>query len=99
MAFYNLASMHATGAGVMRSCNTAAELFKNVAERGRWSMMFMDAYDSYRAGDLKTALLKYYYLAELGYEVWYLLFYIWSAQDFQHILSEDIGLVPIEINL
>merc|ERR1719427_447420 len=69
MAFYNLASMHATGAGGMRSCNTAAELFKNVAERGKWSMMFMDAYDSYRAGDLKTALLKYYYLAELGYEV------------------------------
>ena len=32
-------------------------------------MMFMDAYDSYRAGDLETALLKYYYLAELGYEV------------------------------
>ena len=32
-------------------------------------MMFMDAYDSYRAGDLETALLKYWYLAELGYEV------------------------------
>lgn len=32
-------------------------------------MMFMDAYDSYRTGDLDTALLKYYYLAELGYEV------------------------------
>ena len=26
MAFYNLASMHATGAGVMRSCNTATEV-------------------------------------------------------------------------
>ena len=32
-------------------------------------MMFMDAYDAYKAGDLETALLKYYLLAELGYEV------------------------------
>lgn len=31
--------------------------------------MFMDAYDAYKKGDLKTALLKYYLLAELGYEV------------------------------
>ena len=31
--------------------------------------MFMDAYDAYKAGDLETALLKYYLLAELGYEV------------------------------
>ena len=40
-----------------------------MAERGKWSMMFMDAYDAYKAGDLETALLKYYLLAELGYEV------------------------------
>ena len=32
-------------------------------------MMFMDAHDAYKNGDLKTALMKYYYLAELGYEV------------------------------
>ena len=32
-------------------------------------MMFMDAYDAYKSGDLETALLKYYLLAELGYEV------------------------------
>jgi len=69
LAFYNLASMHAIGAGVMRSCQTATELFKNVAERGKWSTMFMDAYDAYKAGDLEKALLKYYLLAELGYEV------------------------------
>lgn len=31
--------------------------------------MFMDAYDAYKKGDVKTALLKYYFLAELGYEV------------------------------
>lgn len=69
LAFYNLATMHATGAGVLRSCHTATELFKNVAERGKWSMSFMDAYDAYKAGDIETALFKYYLLAELGYEV------------------------------
>ena len=31
-------------------------------------MMFMDAYDSYKAGDVETALYKYYLLAELGFE-------------------------------
>ena len=29
----------------------------------------MDAHDAYKNGDLKTALIKYYFLAELGYEV------------------------------
>ena len=43
-------------------------MFKNVAERGKWSMMFMDAYDAYKKGDIKKALSKYYFLAELGYE-------------------------------
>merc|ERR1719505_270739 len=69
LAFYNLANMHATGSGVMRSCHTATELYKNVAERGKWGSMFMDAYDAYKSGDIETALYKYYFLAELGYEV------------------------------
>ena len=29
----------------------------------------MDAYESYKSGDVMTALFKYYLLAELGYEV------------------------------
>lgn len=69
LAYYNLAQMHATGTGVIRSCQTAAELYKNVAERGRWSQMFMEAHTSYKEGDLEKALVKYTYLAELGYEV------------------------------
>jgi len=32
-------------------------------------MIFMDAHDAYKNGDMKTALIKYYFLAELGYEV------------------------------
>lgn len=31
--------------------------------------MFMDAYDAYKKGDMKKALSKYYFLAELGYEI------------------------------
>ncbi|XP_059154982.1 protein sel-1 homolog 1-like [Physella acuta] len=69
LAFYNLAQMHATGTGVLRNCHTAVELFKNVAERGRWSEMMMDAHRMYHEGNVDTALIKYMFLAELGYEV------------------------------
>lgn len=69
LAFYNLAQMHATGTGTVRSCQTAVELFKNVAERGRWGENLMQAYNDYREGHVNEALLKYSFLAELGYEV------------------------------
>lgn len=69
LAFYNLAQMHATGTGTVRSCNTAVELFKNVAERGRWSEKLMQAYSDYRDGKVDAAMVKYAFLAELGYEV------------------------------
>nr|CAI5818527.1 unnamed protein product [Callosobruchus analis] len=41
LAYYNLAQMHAQGTGMLRSCPTAVELFKNVAERGRWGELLM----------------------------------------------------------
>lgn len=41
LAYYNLGQMHAQGMGLMRSCPTAVELFKNVAERGRWGEILM----------------------------------------------------------
>lgn len=41
LAYYNLGQMHAQGTGMMRSCPTAVELFKNVAERGRWGELLM----------------------------------------------------------
>lgn len=44
------------------------QLFKNVAERGRWSSMLMDAHKAYKSGITNQALIKYAYLAELGYE-------------------------------
>uniref|UniRef100_A0A671YBW7 SEL1L adaptor subunit of SYVN1 ubiquitin ligase n=1 Tax=Sparus aurata TaxID=8175 RepID=A0A671YBW7_SPAAU len=69
LAFYNLAQMHATGTGVMRSCHTAVELFKNVCERGRWSERLMTAYGSFKEGETDAALVQYLLLAEQGYEV------------------------------
>jgi SEL1 protein len=69
LGYYNLGQMHATGTGVLRSCTTATELFKNVAERGRWTNMFIEAYNLYRQGHIEQAFMKYLYLAELGYEV------------------------------
>jgi TPR repeat protein len=38
LAYYNLAQIHAVGTGTIRNCATAVELYKNVAERGRWSI-------------------------------------------------------------
>ncbi|MEQ2171735.1 hypothetical protein GOODEAATRI_013818 [Goodea atripinnis] len=60
LAFYNLAQMHATGTGVMRSCHTA---------RGRWSERLMTAYGSFKEGETDAALIQYLLLAEQGYEV------------------------------
>ena len=48
LAFYNLADMHATGTGMLRSCPTAVELYKNVAERGKWGELMMEAHSDYR---------------------------------------------------
>lgn len=45
------------------------QLYKNVAERGQWSTMLMEAHDLYKQGNVNEALLKYTFLAELGYEV------------------------------
>lgn len=69
LAFFNLAEMHATGTGTLRSCPTAVELYKNVAERGKWGDKLMEAHTDYRRGRYDEALMKYLLLAELGYEV------------------------------
>jgi len=69
LAFYNLAQMHATGTGMMRSCTTAVELYKNVAERGKWGEKLMEAHQHYKQMKYNEAYLTYSLLAELGYEV------------------------------
>ncbi|KAJ8977951.1 hypothetical protein NQ317_008142 [Molorchus minor] len=69
LAYYNLGQMHAQGTGMLRSCPTAVELFKNVAERGRWGEILMQAHTDYREGRLDEAFVQYALLSELGYEV------------------------------
>lgn len=69
LGYYNLAQMHATGTGVIRSCSTATELYKNVAERGTLSNFFSESYNAYKENDFDKSLIKYTFLAELGYEV------------------------------
>ena len=69
LAFYNLAQMHATGTGMIRSCPTAVELLKTVAERGKWSDQLMAAHTDYREGRIDQALVTYLLLAEMGFEV------------------------------
>ena len=54
---------------VPSSCVCLCQLFKNVAERGRWSEMVMEAHTMYRESYTDGALLLYTLLAELGYEV------------------------------
>lgn len=69
LAYYNLGQMHAQGTGTMRSCPTAVEFFKNVAERGRWGELLMQAHGDYRNKKSNEAFTQYALLAELGYEV------------------------------
>jgi hypothetical protein len=34
--------------GMLRSCPTAVELYKNVAERGKWGELMMEAHSDYK---------------------------------------------------
>ncbi|XP_037948535.1 protein sel-1 homolog 1 [Teleopsis dalmanni] len=69
LAYFNLGIMHAYGLGMLRSCPAAVEFFKNVAERGRWSSMLMDAYNNYKNYRINEAYMQYGLLSEIGYEV------------------------------
>lgn len=53
----------------MQDLHSVFQLYKNVAERGRWSEMLMEAHNTYRNGLVDQAALKYLFLSELGYEV------------------------------
>lgn len=93
LAFYNLAQMHATGTGVVSSCTAAVDLMKNVAERGKWSEQLMIAHADYRDGRIDEALVTYYLLAEMGYEVAQSnTAFIFDRAE-QTILREEEGLV------
>ena len=55
----------------MFHCTTfpSLQLFKGVAERGKWTRALEDAEMSYEEGDLDSALMVYLLLAEMGVEV------------------------------
>ncbi|XP_040563277.1 protein sel-1 homolog 2 [Lepeophtheirus salmonis] len=69
LAYYNLAEMYASGIGTLRSCSISVELYKNVAERGKWASFMMSAHTNYKEGKYDQAILKYLLLAEAGSEV------------------------------
>lgn len=52
----------------MRSCTAAVELYKSVAERGRWGLLLSEAYAHYQEKRYSNALILYLLLSELGYE-------------------------------
>lgn len=45
------------------------QLFKNVAERGKWGGYLMHAYNTYKENDFEESFVLYSFLAEMGYEV------------------------------
>lgn len=93
LAYYNLAQMHATGTGMTRSCPSAVELLKNVAERGKWSEQLMVAHTDYREGRINEAFVNYALLAEMGYEVAQSNAAFILDKGETTILSEEQGLV------
>ncbi|XP_018494082.1 protein sel-1 homolog 1 [Galendromus occidentalis] len=68
LAFYHLAMMHARGIGTQRSCANAVDGFKLMSERGAWISEINEAYQDYKAGRIDQALVRYAFLADLGYE-------------------------------
>ncbi|KAK4337063.1 hypothetical protein RND71_043759 [Anisodus tanguticus] len=69
LGYYYLGILHAEGLGTVKSCTNAVELFKNVAERGQWSKILMEAFANYKDSKVFSSYLKYSFLSELGYEV------------------------------
>lgn len=69
LAIYHLGRMHGFGLGTHRSCPTAVELLKSVAERGKWAEYLMTAYQDFRNYRFEQAFLLYAFMSELGYEV------------------------------
>ncbi|KRZ24024.1 Protein sel-1 -like protein 1 [Trichinella pseudospiralis] len=82
LGYSGLGHMYYTGRGTEQNFskafkyfNLAAEqgspegqFYKNVAERGVWSTMLMDAYLAYQNGLYDQSVVQYLFMAELGYE-------------------------------
>jgi len=67
---YRLGQLYLDGLGVLPHCEFAVTFLKSACERATFEEKFMDeAYRAYKSGDFDTAILKYLYVAEQGYEV------------------------------
>ena len=89
LAIYNLAQMHAKGTGVLRNCQFAMALYKNVAERGRWAERFMDAYYRFQNSAMDESAFHYLFLGEFGYEAAQTNFAYLIDHEETHLFSEQ----------
>lgn len=53
----------------MKKKSIDSQLFKSVAERGKWSEQLMFAHQDYKAYRFNNAFMQYALASELGYEV------------------------------
>lgn len=68
LALHRLSHLAAAGVGMTRSCTTAVNGFKAVAERGDWAHDLTKAHRLYDAGDWSSALVLFSNLAAIGIE-------------------------------
>lgn len=66
---HKLGHMSLHGIGTAKSCKSAVESFKMVAERGDWDRQLSQAYKEFRNKDYEASFMKYAVMAQQGYEV------------------------------
>ncbi|CAK4086838.1 unnamed protein product [Aphanomyces euteiches] len=86
LSMHKVGHMTMNGIGVARSCRTALDYMKTVAERGRWEQELRRAYQAYTNGEYTTAFRQYVVLAEQGYEV--------AQHNAAWMLEEQLGMPP-----
>uniref|UniRef100_A0AAV1U638 Uncharacterized protein n=1 Tax=Peronospora matthiolae TaxID=2874970 RepID=A0AAV1U638_9STRA len=69
IASQKVGHMKLHGIGTTRSCKTAVDSFKLVAERGEGERVLAQAYKDYERQDYEAAFMKYAVMALQGYEI------------------------------
>ncbi|KDO32589.1 hypothetical protein SPRG_03063 [Saprolegnia parasitica CBS 223.65] len=86
LGMHKVAHMTTHGIGTTRSCKSALDYMKLVAERGAWDHELRSAYRAYVAGDYTQAFRKYVVMAEQGYEV--------AQHNAAYLLEHQLGMSP-----
>ncbi|OQS02983.1 sel-1 family protein [Thraustotheca clavata] len=84
LSMHKVAHMTMHGIGTVRSCKTALDYMKHVAERGVWDSELRSAYRAYVDGDYSVAFRKYVVMAEQGYEV--------AQHNAAYMLEQQLGM-------